>query len=123
MPHLRLCPDEVKALWEQGHYTPKGYLYQLVLAHRKPGWPWKISNVSEFCREWGFARRTFYKAKAALIAEGLLEEEITGSFELIANSTNVCAQPGTPVHSQAQPVHGQAQPVHGRHNLCTARHT
>ena len=94
-PHLRLSPPEVKGLWELGHYAPKGYLYQLVLAHRKPGWVWRIDNVSEFCREWGFARRTFYRAKAALIEEGLLEEEIFGAIELKAISTSVCATGGT----------------------------
>ena len=104
-PHLRLTPQEVKTLWEKGQYTPKGYLYHLVLAHRREEWAWKINNVSEFCREWGFVRRTFYKAKAALIDEGLLSEEIEGSFELIPHR---CAPPDTPVPGGAHPVPGGA---------------
>ncbi|NEP59022.1 MAG: hypothetical protein F6K31_18700 [Symploca sp. SIO2G7] len=100
-PHLRLSPPEVKGLWELGQYTPKGYLYHLILAHRKPGWIWRIDNVSEFCREWGFARRTFYRAKAALIEEGLIEEEIFGAIELKATSTDVCVTSDTGVSDEA----------------------
>ncbi|MEM0978643.1 MAG: hypothetical protein AAGH78_00075 [Cyanobacteria bacterium P01_H01_bin.58] len=100
-PHLRLSPPEVKGLWELGQYTPKGYLYHLILAHRKPGWVWRIDNVSEFCREWGFARRTFYRAKAALIDESLIEEEIFGAIELKVTSTNVCVTSGTGVSDEA----------------------
>ena len=96
-PHLRLSPPEVKGLWELGHYSPKGYLYHLILAHRKPGWTWKIDNVSQFCKDWGIARSTFYKAKGALVAEGLIEEKIIGSVELTVISTNECTQPETGV--------------------------
>ena len=119
-PHLRLTPQEVKTLWEKGQYTPKGYLYHLVLAHRREEWAWKISNVSEFCREWGFVRRTFYKAKAALINEGLLSEEIEGSFELIAHR---CAPPDTPVPHGSHPVpHGSHPVPHGSHPVPRGAH-
>ena len=120
-PHLRLCPAEVKALWERGHYSPKGYLYQLVLAHRRAEWSWKVENVTAFCKEWGFVRRTFYKAKAALIDEGLLSEEIEGAIQLTAHR---CAPAGTgephgsqPVPHGSQPVPHGSQPVpHGSHS-------
>lgn len=110
-PHLRLTPAEVKALWELGEYTPKGYLHHLILAHRKPGWPWKINNVSQFCRDWGFPRRTFYRAKAALVSDGLIEEEIIGTIELKAISTNVCVTGDTGVPDLAQGVSDLAQVV------------
>ncbi len=108
-PHLRLSPSEVKALWEQGHYAPKGYLYQLILAHRKPGWVWRIDNITEFCKEWGFARRTFYRAKAALVAAGLIEEEVFGAIELKAISTNVCVTGGTGESEEAFTVPTESQ--------------
>lgn len=96
-PHLRLSPAEVKRLWDRGYYTPTGYLYHLILSHRKPGWTWKIDNVSQFCKDWGIARSTFYKAKGALVAEGVIEEKIIGSVELTVISTNECTQLETPV--------------------------
>ena len=89
-PHLRLTPAEVKSLWEEKQYTPQGYLYHLILAHRKPGWIWRIENVSQFCKDWKINRRTFYRAKAALINEGRIEEEIFGAIELKVINTDVC---------------------------------
>ena len=89
-PHLRLTPAEVKFLWEEKQYTPQGYLYHLILAHRKPGWIWRIENVSQFCKDWKINRRTFYRAKAALINEGRIEEEIFGAIKLKVINTDVC---------------------------------
>lgn len=110
-PHIRLTPDQVFDLWQSGHYTPKGYLYHLVLSHKKAGWWWRISNISEFCRKWAIKRRTFYRAKAALIHEGLFEEAITGSVELRVCSTSVCDSVGTPVPTESQRVPDLAQSV------------
>ena len=107
-PHLRLTPAEVKALWLQKCFAAKGYLYLLVLAHRKVEWSWRIDNVSAFCKEWDIPRRTFYKAKALLIAEGLLSEDIIGALELTPHQ---CAPEGTPVSHSAQVVQQTAQVV------------
>jgi hypothetical protein len=106
--HLRLSPSEVKELWDIGLYSPAGYLYHLVIAHRKPGWIWRIDNISEFCKQWGFARRTFYRAKATLVAAGLIEEKIFGAIELKATSTNVCVTGDTGGSDEAQPVPNEA---------------
>ncbi|MEM9093180.1 MAG: hypothetical protein AAGC93_31190 [Cyanobacteria bacterium P01_F01_bin.53] len=102
--HLRLTPAEVKALWDNKFYSPTGYLYHLILAHRKPGWIWRIENVSKFCKDWGFARRTFYRAKAALVALGIIEEEIIGAIELKVISTDVCVASDTPVSDESLAV-------------------
>ena len=71
---MNLSPDDIKQLWEDEHYTPKGYLHHLLLAHCPPGEPWKIENVTEFCQRWNLPERQFYKAKAALIAADLIDE-------------------------------------------------
>ena len=68
----------------RSHYTPKGYLHHLLLAHRPPGEPWKIESVPEFCQRWQLTERQFYKAKAALVAADLIDETITEVIELTA---------------------------------------
>ncbi len=111
IPHLRLTPAEVKAHWEKGNYTPRGYLHHLILAHRKPGWAWRIDNVSQFCRDWEIPRSTFYKAKAILVADGVITERIVGSVELTVISTNECTQPETGVSDGRQSVSDLRQVV------------
>ena len=111
LPHLRLTAPQVFDLWESGHYTPKGYLYHLVLAHKRAGWWWRIENVAEFCREWKINRRTFYRAKAALVNEGIFEESITGSIDLRVASTNVCVTSVSPVPDLSQRVPDLSQAV------------
>ncbi|MEM8614967.1 MAG: hypothetical protein AAGF93_23380 [Cyanobacteria bacterium P01_H01_bin.105] len=81
---MNQSPNDVKQLWDADHYTPKGYLYHLLLAHRLPGESWKIDSVSEFCQRWNLSERQFYEAKAALVAEDLIDETISGSVELTA---------------------------------------
>ena len=83
---MNLSVDEMKQLWAEGHYTLKGYLYLLLLAHRPTGEPWKIERVSEFCQRWNLTERQFYKAKAALIADDLIDETITEVIELTTRS-------------------------------------
>ena len=75
---MTLSPDDIKQLWDAEHYTLKGYLYHLLLAHRSPGKPWKIEHVPDFCQRWALSERQFYKAKAALVAEDLIEETNLG---------------------------------------------
>lgn len=111
LPHLRLTPPQIFDLWEQGHYTPKGYLYHLVLAHKRAGWWWRIDNVSEFCRKWNIKRRTFYRAKADLISAGLFEESITGSVDLRVSSTSVCVTSDTGVSNEGSAVPNEGQQV------------
>lgn len=89
---MSLSPDDIKQLWEAEHYTPKGYLYCLLLAHRPPGEPWKIENVAEFCQRWNLPERQFYKAKAALVADDLIEESISEFVELTAIRSDVSDQ-------------------------------
>ena len=92
---MNLSPDDVKQLWDAEHYTPKGYLYHLLLAHRPPGEPWKVGSVSEFCQRWDLPERQFYKAKAALVAEDLIDETITDCVELTARPLDT-SEPSMP---------------------------
>ena len=92
---MNLSPDDIKQLWEADHYTPKGYLHHLLLAHRPPGEPWKIESVSEFCQCWNLPERQFYKAKAALIAADLIDETITDCVELTARPLDT-SEPSMP---------------------------
>ena len=88
---MNLSPDNLKQLWAADHYTPKGYLYHLLLAHRPPGEPWKIDHVPDFCQRWQLTERQFYKAKAALVAEDLIDEAINDGIELTAIPPNESA--------------------------------
>ena len=81
---MNLSSADLKQLWEAEHYTPKGYLYHLLLVHHSPGEPWKIENVSEFCQRWHLPERQFHQAKAALVAENLIDETINEGIELTA---------------------------------------
>ncbi|MDV3351451.1 hypothetical protein QGP82_22295 [Leptothoe sp. LEGE 181152] len=88
---MNLSPDDIKQLWAAEHYTPKGFLYLLLLAHCPPGEPWKIESVSEFCQCWNLTERQFYKAKAALVVEDLIDETINDAIELTAIPPNKSA--------------------------------
>ena len=92
---MNLSPDNLKQLWETEHYTPKGYLYHLLLAHCAPGELWKIESVSEFCQRWNISERQFYKAKAALVAADLIDEAITDCIELTARPLDT-SEPSMP---------------------------
>lgn len=81
---MDLSADDLKQRWAEGHYTLKGYLYLLLLAHRPPGEPWQIESVPEFCQCWNLTERQFYKAKAVLVAEDAITETIREGIELTA---------------------------------------
>jgi hypothetical protein len=103
--HLELEPIELKKNWQQGFYSPPGYLYHLFLAMKRVGWWIRIDNVSRFCQEWEINRRTFYRAKAKLIDLGLLEEDIVGPINIRLTSKPLaeCDSSDTPVTNLSQP--------------------
>jgi hypothetical protein len=113
--HLRLTPERILQGWQAGFYTPTGYLYYLILALRKEGWWYRIDNISQFCRQWQINRRTFYRAKAELVSEGKLEENVIGAIDLRVPHLCQIDSPVTdlalPVTDLAQPVTDLAQPV------------
>ena len=80
--HLRLTAEQVKKQWLKGRYTASGYLWHLIQALRKEGWWYRIENVDQFCEDWAINKRTFYRAKASLIASGELEESTKKTVEL-----------------------------------------
>ncbi|WP_346293969.1 hypothetical protein [Sphaerothrix gracilis] len=124
-PHLELTTHDVLQLWREGHYTPKGYLYHLILAHRKAGWWFRIANVSEFCRKWEIQRRTFYRAKACLIENGQLEESIVGAVDLRIPvvSINTCDSGDTPVTNESLTVSDLSPTVtNGSHSVTDGSH-
>ncbi|EKU97570.1 hypothetical protein Lepto7375DRAFT_6773 [Leptolyngbya sp. PCC 7375] len=111
--HLRLTPEAVHQNWLDHFYTPAGYLYHLILALRKQGWWFRVENISQFCREWHINRRTFYRAKAELIANGKLEEHIKGSVNLRVPTLRQIDSPVTNLSPQVinltQPETAQTQ--------------
>ncbi|MEM6518733.1 MAG: hypothetical protein AAF722_05290 [Cyanobacteria bacterium P01_C01_bin.70] len=80
---------DIKQGWEAGYYTPRGYLYHLLLAYQASGSALRIESISAFCREWNISRSRFYKAKAALVKDGLIEENIIGAVGLTAIPVDV----------------------------------
>ncbi|MBE9068716.1 hypothetical protein IQ260_18885 [Leptolyngbya cf. ectocarpi LEGE 11479] len=87
--HEGLTLANIKQGWEAGYYTPRGYLYHLILAYQASGSALRIESVAAFCRDWNISRSRFYKAKAALVRDGLLEEKIIGAVGLTAIPVNV----------------------------------
>jgi hypothetical protein len=79
-PHLRRTVEQVKEKWRLGDYTPSGYLVELFSAMKAEGFAIVIRNVKAFCEEWGLSRRTFFRAKATLVSQGRLDEEIQGTL-------------------------------------------
>jgi hypothetical protein len=80
--HLRLTPEQIRADWLAGFYTAQGYLYHLIRSLRRDGWWCRIRNIRQFCEDWCINRSTFYKAKAQLVANSLLEEHVLGGVDL-----------------------------------------
>ncbi|MEL6763529.1 MAG: hypothetical protein AAFO87_07665 [Cyanobacteria bacterium J06607_6] len=111
LPHLRLTPSEIFRFWQSGHYSPKGYLYHLAMAHRRAGWWWRIDNITEFCRKWDIKRRTFYRAKAALVHEGIFEETITSSIALRVCTASGHSAGDTGVSNEGPTVTHESQRV------------
>ncbi|MEP0910871.1 hypothetical protein NDI45_08070 [Leptolyngbya sp. GB1-A1] len=68
--------------YKAGFISAAGYLYYYIKTQRRDGWKLRIKSVSQFCKKLRIGRSTFYKAKAALIAGGWLQEEIIGSLDL-----------------------------------------
>lgn len=81
-PHARLTLEEVKDLWRSGALRASGYLYLIIKAQRRNGWRFRIQSINEFCKEFEIGRPTFYKAKAKLIHEGKMQEDISGTVDL-----------------------------------------
>lgn len=69
-----MTPQAVRERWRLGLYTPKGYLYDLLKALRVEGRIEIFGRATEFCQAWEIGDRTFRRAKAELIADGLIEE-------------------------------------------------
>jgi hypothetical protein len=89
-PHLRRTVTQVKEKWLLGDYTPSGYLVELFSAMKAEGLPIVIQHVQAFCDEWEISRRTFFRAKATLVTQGRLDEEIRGTLivRLIPNNSD-----------------------------------
>jgi hypothetical protein len=84
--HLRRTKEQIKEQWLLGDYTPAGYLYNLLAAMKAEGLPVTVSSIKEFCAEWEIDKRQFYRAKARLIDQNRLSEEIHGSVSLTLKS-------------------------------------
>lgn len=83
--HFRLSVDAARRDYADGLITAAGLLYYCVGVLRKQG-----QHIGMPVKDWldltGLQERTFYKAKAKLIAVGRLEERITGFVELWMSS-------------------------------------
>jgi hypothetical protein len=79
-PHARRYAEDVREKWEFGDYSPSGYLAEIFSATKAEGLPIVIKNIQAFCEKWGIGRRTFFRAKASLVARGRLREVIDGSL-------------------------------------------
>ena len=73
----------VRQWWAEGKYTPQDYLHLVMLAHIGPAGGFTIENVEAFCQEWNLSESQFRQAAAALVREGIVEETIVSSPDLI----------------------------------------
>ncbi|NJO85310.1 MAG: hypothetical protein HC818_00095 [Synechococcaceae cyanobacterium RM1_1_27] len=80
--HYRVFAQDLKEQYQKGFLTASGYLFFLIKSLRKDGWKLVIGSIDQFCKEWGFARRTFYRAKAQLLGEGMIDFQIEGTISL-----------------------------------------
>jgi hypothetical protein len=113
--HLRLTPEQIRADWLAGFYTAQGYLYHLIRSLRRDGWWCRIRNIRQFCEHWCINRSTFYKAKAQLVANNLLEEHVLGGVDLRVpepqGNTSAFPHPGEPTGEEtAVGEAGEAEP-------------
>jgi hypothetical protein len=81
-PHYRMTAESLKQDYDRGLITTAGYIHYYIKAKRKDGWKLRIKSVSQFCKELGITRPAFYRAKAHLISNNLLAEEILGGLDL-----------------------------------------
>jgi hypothetical protein len=79
-PHARLTVADVKQGWLDGYFSGSGYLSLLFRSMKAEGLPIYIGNVAQFCQEWEIGERRFYRAKAKLVEQGSLEEDIQGNL-------------------------------------------
>jgi hypothetical protein len=100
--HICLTPLQIKTLFDTGHLRPSGYLYLLLGSLKKHGWQHRIESVEEFCNEWGFSRSAFYRAKAKLTLQNLLQEDILGG--VILKTSEVSLNPTVPLDDEAVPL-------------------
>lgn len=79
--HYRLALEEAKQDYQDGLLTAAGLLYYAIGIMRKPGQEVRLS-VREWLNLTGLKERTFYSAKAKLIATGRINEHIIGIVSL-----------------------------------------
>jgi hypothetical protein len=109
--HVRLTASEVKELYLAGYLPGHTYLDLLLRALKAPGWANNIDSVTDFCEKWGINERAFYRAKARLVADGIMTEEIKGVVRLTMHS-NVAPDRSvsTPVRSVSTPDRSVSTP-------------
>lgn len=79
--HYRIELEQAKQDYQDGLLTAAGLLYYAIGIMRKPGQEVRLS-VREWLTLTGLKERTFYSAKAKLIATGRINEQITGIVSL-----------------------------------------
>ncbi len=78
----RITLDQAISFYWYGMINVSGLLFFAVNIYRKQGQTLRIENIPAFCEMLGISQRAFYKAKAALVNTGFLEEEIYGAVGL-----------------------------------------
>jgi hypothetical protein len=119
--HVRLAPDQVRFLFESGHLRPSGYLFLLLSSLKQHGWVHRIEKVDDFCQEWGLSRSAFYRAKAKLIEQDLLDEKIIGAVDVKTRNvpSSFSVPPGgdgVPLTEDPVPLNETKIPLSGTEN-------
>jgi phage terminase small subunit len=65
--------EDLKTRWKLGDYSTAGYLMEILITMKQADQPIDINNVQQFCDTWDINPRAFYRAKAALVAQGRLK--------------------------------------------------
>ena len=77
-----MTAESLRQDYDRGLITIAGYIHYYIKSKRRDGWKLRVKNVSQFCKELGITRPAFYRAKAHLISNKLLAEEILGGIDL-----------------------------------------
>ena len=95
-PFHKLMGGEVRQFYADKLLDAPLYVLLIAKTQRKAGWKWTF-QVKDFCKEWGIAKTTFYRAVSKLRDLGLLHWEVKDAITIWH---------GTDIAKESSPTNG-----------------